>query len=80
MVSARGDRRTPTGNPNYQGPFGNTLLHGAVASNDVREVRRLLAVGADPNIANREGNTALGLAAMLGYERIHKLLRRAVES
>ena len=22
--------------PNYQGPFGNTLLHGAVLSGDVR--------------------------------------------
>ena len=80
MVSARSDRRTPAGNPNYQGPFGNTLLHGAVASGDLREVRRLLAVGADPKIANREGQTALALAAALGRERIYRLLRKAVES
>jgi nicotinate phosphoribosyltransferase len=32
--------------PNYQGPFGNTLLHGAVVSRDVKEVERLLAAGA----------------------------------
>ena len=36
------------GNPNTQGPFGNTLLHSAVASGDLREVERLLAAGADP--------------------------------
>ena len=41
--------------PNYQGPFGNTLLHSAVISGDVREVRRLLAAGADLGIRNREG-------------------------
>ena len=80
MVSARGDRRTQPDNPNYQGPFGNTLLHGAVASGDLREVRRLLAVGADPQIANREGKTAIALAVMLGHDRIYKLLRRAAES
>jgi ankyrin repeat protein len=62
------------GNPNYQGPFGNTLLHGAVISGDVREVELLLAAGADPKIANREGQTALDAAAILGHEEIHKVL------
>ena len=46
------------GNPNTQGPFGNTLLHSAVVSGDISEVHRLLAAGADPRIANREGLTA----------------------
>ena len=61
-------------NPNAQGPFGNTLLHSAVLSGDIREVQRLLAAGADPRIANREGQTALRVAALLGHEDIHKLL------
>jgi ankyrin repeat protein len=63
-----------TGNPNYQGPFGNTLLHGAVVSGDVREVERLLAAGADPRIANQEGRTAIQVAALLGYPRVYELL------
>jgi len=62
------------GNPNVQGPFGNTLLHSAVVSGNVREVRRLLAAGADPRIANREGQTALRVAAMLGHDEIYGLL------
>jgi ankyrin repeat protein len=62
-------------NPNLQGPFGNTLLHSAVLSGDIREVQKLLAAGADPGIANREGHTALRVAALLGHEDIHKLLK-----
>ena len=61
-------------NPNVQGPFGNTLLHSAVLSGDIREVQRLLAAGANPWIANREGHTAVRVAALLGHEDIHKLL------
>jgi ankyrin repeat protein len=62
------------GDPNYQGPFGNTLLHGAVASGDVREARRLLAAGADPGIANREGKTPLEAAAILGHTQLYQVL------
>lgn len=62
------------GNPNYQGPFGNTLLHGAVASGDLAEVRLLLAAGADPLIVNREGQSALEIAAFLRYTAIYDLL------
>jgi hypothetical protein len=58
-------------NPNRQGPFGNTLLHSAVASGDLREVRRLLAAGADPRIRNRDGHTALSAAALLGHRDIY---------
>ena len=61
-------------NPNTQGPFGNTLLHSAVADGDAREVQRLLAAGADPRIANREGHTALRVAALLGRDDIYGLL------
>jgi len=64
----------PRGNLNRQGPFGNTLLHSAVVSGDIREVQRLLAAGADPRIANREGQTALRVAAIFGHDDIQRLL------
>ena len=64
----------PLGNPNRQGPFGNTLLHSAVAGGDVREVQRLLAAGADPRIRNREGHTALNAAALPGHREIYGVL------
>jgi len=63
--------------PNYQGPFGNTLLHSAVISGDVREVRRLLAAGADPRIRNRDGRTALQVAALAGKPKVYALLSGA---
>ena len=63
-------------NPNFQGPFGNTLLHGAVVSGDVGEVQRLLAAGADPRIANRDGKTPVHAAALLGHAEIEQLLLR----
>jgi len=64
------------GNPNYQGPFGNTLLHGAVISGDLREVKRLLAAGADPRIPNRDGKTPVQAAQLLGYAKIQDVLLR----
>jgi ankyrin repeat protein len=64
------------GNPNTQGPFGNTLLHLAVATGDRGEVERLLAAGADPAIVNREGQTALRVAAILGHDEIYGLLSK----
>jgi ankyrin repeat protein len=64
------------GNPNAQGPFGNTLLHSAVASGDEGEVRRLLAAGANPAIANRDGQTPLRVAAILGHNELYRLLAR----
>src|SRR5688572_11530029 len=60
-------------NPNYQGPFGNTLLHSAVASGDVREVERLLAAGADPRILNRQGHSAITVAAIVGHPAVYHL-------
>jgi ankyrin repeat protein len=64
--------------PNYQGPFGNTLLHSAVVSGDLDEVKRLLAAGADPNVANRDGRTPVQMAAILGHAHIEELLRSDV--
>ena len=63
-----------TGNPNYQGPFGNTLLHGAVVSGDIREAKRLLAAGADPRIPNRDGKTPLQVAVILGHGELYRAL------
>jgi ankyrin repeat protein len=62
------------GNPNRQGPFGNTLLHSAVASGDLREVQRLLSAGASPRITNREGHTPLRVAVLLGHDQIYRAL------
>jgi ankyrin repeat protein len=64
-------------NANYQGPFGNTLLHGAVLCGDGAEVRRLLAAGADPLIPNREGRTAIQVAVILGRRELCDLLAPA---
>jgi ankyrin repeat protein len=64
--------------PNFQGPFGNTLLHSAVVSGDLDEVNRLLAAGADPRIANRDGKTPVHAAALLGHCVIEELLGRHV--
>ena len=61
--------------PDYRDPFGNTLLHSAVVSGDLEEVQRLLAAGADPGIANRDGRTPVDAAALLGHAEIEKLLR-----
>jgi ankyrin repeat protein len=70
-------RSTPViGNPNYQDPFGNTLLHSAVVSGYLGEVERLLAAGADSRIANRDGLTALHAARIFGHAEIEKLLAR----
>jgi ankyrin repeat protein len=66
--------RTSNDSLNYQDPFGNTLLHGAAVSGDLQEVERLLAAGADPMIANRDGRTALHAAAILGHRQVYDLL------
>jgi len=59
-----------------QGPFGNTLLHSAVVAGNAAEVERLLKLGANPNVANREGRTPLYAAALLGFRNIYELLRQ----
>jgi ankyrin repeat protein len=63
-------------NPNYQGPFGNTLLHGAVLNGDLGEVEQLLAAGADPHLRNRDGKSAVQVAVILGRPEMEELLVR----
>ena len=65
--------------PNTQGPFGNTLLHSAVADGEIDEVRRLLAAGANPRLANREGHTPLRVAVLLGHDDIRRVLLESRE-
>jgi ankyrin repeat protein len=67
------------GNPNTQGPFGNTLLHSAVLSGDIGEVRKLLKAGANPGIENHRGQTPLRVAVLLGRDDIYRLLARRRE-
>jgi ankyrin repeat protein len=62
---------------NYQGPFGNTLLHMAAVYGDVDEVARLLAEGADPRIRNREGRDAIEVAVLAERPEIAALLSGA---
>lgn len=63
-------------NPNYQGPFGNTLLHGAVINGDLVEVERLLAAGANPHLPNRDGKTAVHVAVLLERSDLREALVR----
>jgi len=69
-------------NPNYQGPFGNTLLHSAAVSGDLQELERLLAAGADPvdreprrphGAARRGDPRALGASRAAGTRCRHEL-------
>ena len=64
-------------NPNYQGPFGNTLLHMAVIYGDPQEVADLLAQGADPRIRNRDGKDAIQVAMLAERPEIAELLSSA---
>ena len=59
-------RRMLSANPkigNLKGPGGSTPLMYAALYGDAASVRSLLAAGADPNLANGEGATALMWAA-----------------
>ncbi|HEU4618056.1 MAG TPA: ankyrin repeat domain-containing protein [Gammaproteobacteria bacterium] len=53
---------------------GVPALHSAVRRNDLASARRLLAAGADPNLATRYGVTPLDLAAANGNEALIRLL------
>lgn len=53
---------------------GNTPLHCAVATEDVKLVTLLLKYHADPNIKNNKGETAYDIARTLEYADIEELL------
>lgn len=58
----------------YQGPFGNTLLHLAAFYGDRDEVERLLTEGANPRIRNRDGKDAIEVAVLAERPEIARLL------
>jgi len=73
--------KTPI-NVNHVNRFGWTALIEAVILVDggarhTEIVRLLLARGADPNIADRDGVTPLAHARRLGYTAITRLLEKA---
>lgn len=56
---------------------GETALFKAVRAGSLREVRRLLAQGADPNIVDATGTTPLHIAAYWGENEMIKALIKA---
>ena len=64
-------------NVNVQGRFGVTPLMQAVIGNNIAVVRLLLTTGADPNLRNLRGDTALDLARLLGRRNIEQILAAA---
>jgi hypothetical protein len=70
--------KATAGNVNEQDEQGNTIFHEVIGLASPEErlevVRKLMALGADPNIANNEGITAM---AMVGETL--KNIKRAVE-
>lgn len=62
---------------NRQDALGRTALYKAAKHGNLKEVKRQLAKGADPNIANDRGVTALHQAAYWGEIDIVKTLIKA---
>ena len=51
-----------------------TLLHHAVAANNISIIRKLLIAGADTNMVTQEGRSALHIAASRGNETVVRIL------
>ena len=58
---------------NCQGDRDFTPLHNAVLHNQIDAVKFLLQMGVDRQITNDDGNTALGLAKIMGHSDLIKL-------
>jgi ankyrin repeat protein len=59
---------------NDQNNEGETVLMLWACQGNIRMVKKLLEMGADPSLKNRLGNTALDMAA--GHDDVIKLLRQ----
>lgn len=59
---------------NARGRYGFTRLIDAAAHNNIAEVKKLLALGADKTICDNWGKTAFDLACLKGYDEVCRLL------
>ncbi|XP_078472113.1 notch-regulated ankyrin repeat-containing protein B-like [Lampetra fluviatilis] len=57
-------------NVNSFGPEGHTALHQAVIDGNLELVKLLVRFGADTRLANRDGWSALHMAAFAGHQDI----------
>lgn len=55
---------------------GTTYLHKLVSQNDLKNTETLLAIGADPNLVDRNGESALDIAKGFGFHSMQILLER----
>jgi ankyrin repeat protein len=60
-----------------QDGIGNTALHVAALNHRTVNAKALLAAGADPNIKNDEGKTALDIAKNSGAKDVEKIIKGA---
>ncbi|WP_300973275.1 ankyrin repeat domain-containing protein [Sphingomonas sp. LHG3406-1] len=65
---------------NYRDDSGEAAIHVVTGRRDLTWLRYLLAQGADANLSNRGGDTALIIAARIGFaEGADALLRRGAQ-
>jgi len=61
---------------NERGMFGRTPLIQAACNNDLKEVNRLLKLGANPALKDSSGNDALAVAIINGYDEVANRLKK----
>ncbi|GLR46755.1 ankyrin repeat domain-containing protein [Sphingomonas astaxanthinifaciens] len=65
---------------NYRDDSGDAALHIVAARRDLTYLRYLLAEGADPNLGNKTGDTALIIASRIGFdEGVDSLLKAGAQ-
>jgi|19_taG_2_1085344.scaffolds.fasta_scaffold07910_3 ankyrin repeat protein len=61
---------------NERGMFGRTPLIQAAYDDDLKEVNRLLDLGANPALKDSSGNDALQIAVINGYKKVAARLKK----
>ena len=61
---------------NERGMFGRTPLIQAAYDDNLKEVERLLKLGANPALKDSSGNDALQIAIINGYEKVAARLKK----